>query len=120
MSELNIGDVIKCKVTGVESYGIFVSLESKMRGLIHISEITKYYVRNIEDYAKVGDTIYCKVMEINKNENKVKLSIKAVSDEKKEYKAISESANGFDPLEKMLPKWTKEKMDEIIINRDNN
>ena len=61
------GDSVKGKVTGVEKYGIFLLMEDGYTGLIHISEISDKFVRNVADYVQVNDEIYAKVIEILDN-----------------------------------------------------
>ena len=39
MDSFKVGDIIKGQVTGIESYGIFINVNSEYNGLIHISEI---------------------------------------------------------------------------------
>ena len=63
-------------VTGIESYGIFVSLDEYYSGLIHISEISDDYVRNINNYVKIGETIKVRVLEVDDDTFQLKLSIK--------------------------------------------
>ena len=46
--QYNIGDVVKGKVVGISSYGIFVLIDDKYNGLIHISEISENFVRKIK------------------------------------------------------------------------
>ena len=43
----SIGDVVEGVVTGIKPYGAFVSLDSSHNGLIHISEISERYVRDV-------------------------------------------------------------------------
>lgn len=114
MENFKIGDIVKCQVSGIESYGIFVNVDEKYNGLIHISEITYKYVRNINDYAKVGDVIYGEIIDIDESDFKMKLSIKDI-DYKYSGKTtkIIESEKGFKPLEEMLPKWMQDKLNEI-------
>ena len=75
----NIGDVIKCTVTGFKDYGIFVKVDHDYIGLIHISEISESFVRNVSDYSEVGETIYAKIIEIDEESKQLKLSIKRKS-----------------------------------------
>ena len=62
MDKIKIGDVVFGKVTGIEKYGIFLSLDDNINGLIHISEISNSFVKNVEDYASIGETIKAKVI----------------------------------------------------------
>jgi len=105
------GEIVKGIVSGIENYGIFVKIDEQTSGLIHISEISNGYVRNINDYAQVGDTIYVEVLELNTNNNQARLSIKNVSykvGSKIEKKKIVETKHGFSTLEKNLPRWIEE------------
>ena len=68
MSKVKVGDIVECVVTGVQSYGAFVLIDDRINGLIHISEISKGYVRNIEDFVRVGDTVFVKILELDEEE----------------------------------------------------
>ena len=72
MKKYQVGEKVTGCVTGIEKYGIFVSLDDYYSGLIHISEITDNYVRNIHDYINVGETIQAIVLEENEKEQHIK------------------------------------------------
>ena len=56
MSEkIETGSILTGKVTGIQPYGAFVALDDNTQGLVHISEITHGYVKDINDHLKVGD-----------------------------------------------------------------
>ena len=78
MSKIKVGDIVECVVTGVQSYGAFVLIDNSINGLIHISEISKGYVRNIEDFVKVGETVYVKILEIDEEDLRAKVSLKEI------------------------------------------
>lgn len=109
-----VGDIIKGEVSGIEKYGIFLNLEGDFSGLIHISEISSGYVKEVKDYVTIGEEIFCKIIEIDEDNKHLKLSIKDIN-----YKTDGsaqkayELAQGFKPLKEQLPVWTKEKLDEI-------
>lgn len=110
--EYKVGSIIKGQVTGIEKYGIFVNIDPWYDGLIHISEVSEDYVRDIHDYVKMGETIYCQVLEISEDNLQLKLSIKNIN-----YKAsngnssIKETRKGFLPLKENLNIWLKEKLE---------
>lgn len=109
-----IGDVIKGQVSGIEKYGIFINLEDGFSGLIHISEISSGYVKEVKDYVTEGEEIYCKVIDLDSENKHLKLSIKDINyrtDGSKQKS--SEISDGFIPLKEQLPIWTKEKLEEI-------
>lgn len=108
------GDIVEGKVTGIENYGIFISLEDEYSGLIHISEITQGYVTDINKYVNVGDIIYVYILDINEKAKHLILSIKNIN-----YKynddtvLVKESIKGFLPLYEKLKEWTAEKIEEL-------
>ena len=76
--DIKINDIIEVVVTGIQKYGVFVLVNDEYDGLIHISEISTGYVRNINDYVKIKDKIYAQVVDIDKENKKFKLSIKNI------------------------------------------
>ena len=109
------GKIVTGQVTGIEKYGIFVSLDEFYSGLIHISEISDGFVKNVKDYVEIGETIKARVVEMDEDNYHVKLSIKNMNYKmkKKNYHALKETKLGFLPLEEQLPNWIKEKLKEI-------
>ena len=73
------GNIVDGKVVGIKQYGIFVSLDEQVMGLLHISEISDGYVSNIYKVVSVGDVIKTKILDIDYKENKAKLSLKAIN-----------------------------------------
>ncbi len=79
---LEIGSIVEGKVTGVMPFGAFVALPENKSGLVHISEITREYIEDINDYIKQGDVVKVKVLGIDKA-GKINLSIKkAIKEER--------------------------------------
>lgn len=102
------GKIVKATVTGIEDYGIFVALEQGYTGLIHISEISYGYVKNINKFVKIGDTILVEILDVDELEHRLKLSIKNINYRKngKPYKMrIKETSLGFKTLAYNLPIW---------------
>ena len=64
------GKILKGKVTGITNFGAFVDLEGGATGLVHISEISNEYVKDINDHVKVGD-----VVEVETQEGMIKYQI---------------------------------------------
>lgn len=71
------GKIVSGKVTGVTNFGAFVELGDGITGLVHISEISTSYVKNIGDHVKVGDVVDVKILPADKK-GKLGLSIKQV------------------------------------------
>ena len=98
-NKYKIGNIVTGCVTGIEKYGIFVSLDDYYSGLIHISEISDFFVRNINDYVTIGETIRVKVLEVDEETSHVKLSIKNFNyrNSSRKRKMIQETPNGEKP-----------------------
>lgn len=60
-----MGDVLTGKVTGIQPYGAFVALDEYTQGLVHISEITYGFVKDVSDFLSVGDEIEVKVLDVD-------------------------------------------------------
>ena len=78
MENYTVGSIVKGEVTGIEPYGIFVKVD-ECNGLIHISEIANNYISNITKYVNIGERIYAKVIEVDTENNRLKLSIKGLN-----------------------------------------
>lgn len=118
MEDLKVGSVVKGEVTGIESYGIFVKLNEKYSGLIHISEISEKFVKDVNNYADIGEVIYVEIKEINNETNKCILSVKDLNYRIDENSKVKESVRGFSPLKQHLPQWIEEKYQEIHKNNN--
>lgn len=73
--QLEVGNIVEGKITGITAFGAFVQLEGGATGLVHISEVALTYVKDIKDHLKENETVKVKVLTIDKN-GKVSLSIK--------------------------------------------
>ena len=112
--EYKVNDIIKGKVTGIESYGVFVRVDGDYIGLIHISEITEAYVTNINNFVEIGENIFVRILDVDKANKQMKLSIKNINyKENGKTQNIEESIRGFLPLQQNLSIWTEEKLKEI-------
>lgn len=115
--DYHTGDIIKVTVSSIENYGIFVMVDEKYSGLIHISEMSDHFVSNVRNFAFPGETIYAKVMEVNQEKHQIKLSIKSIDYRLTNKKGnLVESPNGFNKLKEMLPIWIETKLKEIECN----
>jgi len=137
MSEtLQVGSVVTGKITGIQPYGAFVALDENTQGLVHISEITHGYVKNINDHLKVGDQVNVKVLSIDKEAGKIGLSIRATeaapveqedqAKPKKQKKRLitnvsfpteGELTEGFNTLKEKLQEWIDQSQREDLIKK---
>lgn len=113
-----VGDVVTGKVTGIQPYGAFVALDDETQGLIHISEITYGFVKNVEDFLKVGEEVEVKILEIDEKSEKISLSTRALQEvppqkQKENRKSLQDrlnekDANGFKSLKEKLQQWIEQ------------
>ena len=110
------GDIVSGTVTSIEKYGVFVKIDEEYSGLIHISEITKKYVRSLDDFVNINDKIEVQIIDDIEEKNKLKLSTKAIDyfKEKEENPKIKETVFGFYLLKSSLPGWIDKKKKEIV------
>ena len=94
---MKVGDIIKAEVTGIKNYGAFVRYKDSV-GLIHISEFSDDFVKNINSIVNVGDIIDCLVLEIIEEEKKLKLSYKKANMVEKRVLKYTNIKFGFSSL----------------------
>ncbi len=103
-------EIVEGLVTGIENYGIFVSLDEYYSGLIHISEISDNYVRDVNNFVNIGETIRVRVLESDDDTFHVKLSIKNLNYRINRHKTkILETGSGFNILKESLNNWINER-----------
>ena len=116
MSKIKKGRIIRGTVTGIESYGVFVSCDDYYTGLIHISEISHGFVKSINDFVHIGDVIFVEILDVDEELGHLKLSIKNIEYKRKvaiKRKKIKETSLGFRTLEYKLPIWIEEALKKI-------
>ena len=76
LEDLKEGMVLTGTVRNVIDFGAFVDIGVKHDGLVHISEMSDKYIKNPSDIVSVGDIVKVKVINIDKERQKVALSMK--------------------------------------------
>lgn len=84
--EAKVGEYYLGKVKRIEKFGAFLEIFPGKDGLLHISEIQDERTKNVEDVLKIGDELFVKCIEIDR-QNRVNLSRKVVVQEEKEKAA---------------------------------
>lgn len=77
---IEVGSKLQGKVTGITNFGAFVELPEGSTGLVHISEVADNYVKDINEFLKVGDEVTVKVLNVEKD-GKIGLSIKKAKEQ---------------------------------------
>ena len=117
----SINEIVVGEVTGIQPYGAFVKLESGETGLIHISEISSLFVKNISDYVKIGQQIRVKVIEILNDKNMYRLSYKQNEERRRQNvrkitsnkKRIYIRDYDFNALKENLDNWIEIELEKI-------
>lgn len=124
MAKYEKDQVLKGKVTGIQPFGAFVALDDETQGLVHISEISHDYVKDVNEYVQVGQEVEVKILDVDEASKKIKLSMKATQEAPKREKSAKsarrgaprrneasnfkqEEAPGFTVLKDKLEDWIK-------------
>ena len=99
---IEIGAVVEGEVTGITNFGAFLQLPEGKVGLIHISEVSNVYVKDIHDFLKEHQKVRAKVLSID-DRGKIALSLKQV-EEKPETPARPARAKETLVMEKRSPR----------------
>ncbi len=77
---INEGDKLKGKVSVIADYGAFVEVAEGVEGLVHVSEMSwSTHLRSAQDFVKVGDEVEAVVLTLDKEERKMSLGIKQLT-----------------------------------------
>ncbi len=76
------GQLVVGKIASLEDFGVFVDLEEYegKEGLIHISEVASGWIKNIRDHVTPGQTVVCKVLDVDPDSQQIDLSLKDVNE----------------------------------------
>ncbi len=72
---LEVGQIVEGKVSGITGFGAFIDLPDGETGLVHISEVARNYVKDINEHLSMGQTVKVKVLSLDEK-GKISLSIK--------------------------------------------
>lgn len=75
---IEVGAKVSGKVSGITNFGAFVDLDDNQTGLVHISQISDKYIKDVHDVLAVGDEVTAKITRIG-DDGKIALSIKAAA-----------------------------------------
>ena len=101
---IEIGTVVEGEVTGITNFGAFLQLPEGKVGLIHISEVSNVYVKDIHDFLKEHQKVKAKVLSIDAR-GKIALSLKQL-EEKPETPAKPVRPKEAPVVEKRAPRQT--------------
>ena len=87
VKELTKGQTVKCKVVRLVPFGAFVEVVPDVDGLIHISQIDDHRIGKPADVLSVGQEVEAKLLDIDFENQKISLSIRALLEEGKQEEA---------------------------------
>ena len=91
-SKYKVGALVKGKVSKIASFGAFIELEDGVDGLVHISQISDQRVDKVKDALQAGQEVEARVVKVDRNERRIGLSIRAVTMNEEELKALEAEA----------------------------
>ena len=121
-----IGKVVLGTVTNVKPYALFMEFEDGVSGLLHISEISDAYIRDIEKYGSKGDQMKVMIVGIDDNNGFLRVSLKKVPKEEQfsshsngQRKAPETNSADFAELAERLPGWIEDALEEAKKEENN-
>ncbi|ATD30292.1 30S ribosomal protein S1 [Macrococcus sp. IME1552] len=84
LQQLEVGAVVEGEVLRMTNFGAFVDI-GDVDGLVHISQITHDHIDKVEDALSVGQKVKVKILDINKEEKRIGLSIKATEEQTEDF-----------------------------------
>lgn len=94
--QLAVGEIVEGKITGITNFGLFVDLGEGKSGMVHISEVARTYVSDINELFKVGDQVKAKILTVGED-GKISLSIKrALEPEKSNEKPVRKERRSYE------------------------
>lgn len=126
MSTYKKGDIVIGTVANVRPYAVFLNFPDGAVGLLHISEISDSFIRDIEKYASIGDEIKVIVISVDPDNGFLRLSLKRVPEEERfsthtsnDRKPIKTTKDDFAPLEEKLTEWISETLEKAKKDEGN-
>jgi translation initiation factor 2 subunit 1 len=96
-----VGDLVIGTIDAIVDYGAYVKLdEYNKKGLLHISEVSSSWIRNIRDFVREGQKVVLKVLRVDAEKGHIDLSLRRVTKREK--------------IEKILS-WKKERKAEALL-----
>ncbi|WP_241494687.1 S1 domain-containing post-transcriptional regulator GSP13 [Bacillus coahuilensis] len=133
-TKYEVGNVVTGKVTGIQPYGAFVALDEETQGLVHISEITHGFVKDVNEHLKIGDEVSVKVLaveaegkksacqsvlrkKLQQQKRKKKKRNNVVVKDKAALKQQEEAPSGFNTLKDKLEEWIEQSKNNDLIKK---
>jgi small subunit ribosomal protein S1 len=81
-TDIQVGTQVRGRIVNVADYGAFLEIMPGVEGLIHVSEMSwSQHLRNPQDFIKIGDEINARVLTLDRDERKMSLGIKQLTED---------------------------------------
>ena len=113
---VKVGDVIKVKVAEVKPYAAFVYDENRHKGMVHISELSDTFIRDIDKFVAIDDEMSVIILNIDETDGFFRASYKQVPADKKTTthvnmrRALETNEEEFASLKEKLPIWIEDSL----------
>lgn len=126
--DYQVGDIIQVVVVGSQPYGLFVKTlnDDGVTGLIHISEISYGFVKDVRQVAKNNDLLTAKILSFDKESKHLKLSMKACLEHNRYQKITLDpkwnksqhyGLKDFTPLAEKLNEWIATELEKEEVKK---
>lgn len=127
MSEkYQVGQIVEGTVNSIKPFGAFITLDDSTQGLVHISQVTHGFLKDINEAVSLGDKVKVKIVSIDTESGKISLSMKDAmpnSDSRPARKPVESNppSSDKDRLEDMLKEFLKSSNErQAALNKRNN
>ncbi|MGV2875232.1 30S ribosomal protein S1 [Macrococcus capreoli] len=83
--KFKVGDIVEGEVVRLANFGAFVEIDKGLQGLVHISQISHDHIGNPSEVLEPGQKVKVKILDINKDEKRIGLSIKATEEQTEDF-----------------------------------
>ena len=109
---LKAGEIVEGVVKTITNFGAFIDLGNGVTGLVHISEVSDGYVKDVSEFLVQNQKVKVKVLAVDESNKKITLSIKKANEKKREYQPKQQEMSFEDRLSKFL-KDSEERQSEV-------
>ena len=102
-----VGQILDGNITSITKFGAFVALPDSQSGLIHISEISDGFIKDINEHLKVGQKVRVRICSIDDN-GRISLSMKQLNNQTQTEKTEKRAEN----KKRIMPDEIREKKSE--------
>lgn len=114
------GQILQGRISGITNFGAFVQLPDNITGLVHISEVADSFVKDINEFLKVGDEVKVKVLSVDDG-GKISLSIRQAIEKPKAQPKPKAQAKPSASFEDKISRFMKDSDEKLAsLNKNMN